>query len=400
MIGIVVGASEESVFAIQVAQSMGLKVIAFDGNPEAIGLQYADVSYVVDIRKPEQIIEKLESIRPDIVLPIPIGRYLISGAHLNDYYGLSGISEKAAQLCTDKYQFHMALQEGNLRKVECVLISEGTKGGLSYDVHYPVIVKPRYGSGSRAVVECKTESELRNIFLQRAPFNEDYIMETAFSGTEYGVDGAIVNGKVTIVLVRRKLLTPPPVRQCIGYLSCVEEEGFEQKLQDYLQKVVTCMMIDKTVFHADIMYHQDTFFVIELSGRPSGHRLHNIFTPLVTGINLIAEYIKYCKGLEYEFRPQYKKCMMIRYFDFEDCEIMQLPDKHQLSEIYEIPIYECNLKVGEILGKVVDGHSIMNRGYFILKGNDEEDLYRKSEAVLDMFQLRKIDKKGESWNNE
>lgn len=58
-VALVIGASSESVFAINEAKKAGLKVVAFDGNKDAIGLKLADVSYVVDIRDPKNIIEKL-----------------------------------------------------------------------------------------------------------------------------------------------------------------------------------------------------------------------------------------------------------------------------------------------------------------------------------------------------
>ncbi|RAZ49834.1 hypothetical protein [Campylobacter hyointestinalis] len=58
-VALVIGASSESVFAISEAKKAGLKVVAFDGDKDATGLKFADVSYVVDIRDPKNIIEKL-----------------------------------------------------------------------------------------------------------------------------------------------------------------------------------------------------------------------------------------------------------------------------------------------------------------------------------------------------
>ncbi|QCU00568.1 hypothetical protein FFA43_07975 [Campylobacter hyointestinalis subsp. hyointestinalis] len=58
-VALVIGASSESVFAISEAKKAGLKVVAFDGDKDATGLKLADVSFVVDIRDPKNIIEKL-----------------------------------------------------------------------------------------------------------------------------------------------------------------------------------------------------------------------------------------------------------------------------------------------------------------------------------------------------
>ena len=59
-IALVIGASIESLIAIRYAKNLGLKVVAFDGDKSALGLKEADISYIVDIAKPELIISKLK----------------------------------------------------------------------------------------------------------------------------------------------------------------------------------------------------------------------------------------------------------------------------------------------------------------------------------------------------
>ena len=82
----VIGASSESVYAINKAREMGLKVTALDGDANAPGLKYADASFVVDIRDNAKLAAILDEHRPDIILPVPIGRYLISTGAMNDRY--------------------------------------------------------------------------------------------------------------------------------------------------------------------------------------------------------------------------------------------------------------------------------------------------------------------------
>lgn len=387
MIGIVAGAGAESLYAIETAKKLGFTVISFDGNESAEGLYAADEHYVLDIRKPEQIVEALGDRRPDAVIPVPIGRYLISGAYINDYYGLKGISENAAQNCTDKYKFHCKLHDKGLRDSECILIHSGESNMQKMPKGYPVIVKPRYGSGSRSVAEYFSGEELITDFLDNAPFNEDYIVESAFQGTEYGIDGAVINGVLHIILIRKKLLTNPPARQCIGYMSVKDKELYK-RVNNYLMHVVKELGINQTVFHADMLDDGENVFAVELSGRPSGHNLHNIFTPYAAGVDMVAEYLKFCMDMPYSFEPHNIKNMIIRYFDFEDCRAISVPDKQELLEEYPLISYECNIKEGEYLGKVKDGHSVMGRGYFILEGENEQELILNSEKILGRFRLQ------------
>ena len=165
MTAAVIGASSESIYVINKAKELGLKVIALDGNPEAPGLKAADASFVVDIRDPQKVFEILDrdGNKPDVVLPVPIGRYLTTTGAVNDKYNLCGVSFDAANVCTDKYEFHKILAEEGLRNAELYLIPAGEENTDIDEINtiYPVIVKPRFGSGSRGVEMFNTPQELK-----------------------------------------------------------------------------------------------------------------------------------------------------------------------------------------------------------------------------------------------
>ena len=389
MYALVIGASSEAVFAIERAKKMGFEVVAFDGDSNALGLRYADRYYVTDIRQPQNIIKILtdENIVPDVILPVPIGRYLITSGAINDYYNLKGISYKAADACTDKYKFHRLLDKNGLRNIKCQCIEEGSSN-IKDVIKFPAIIKPRYGSGSRAVSVAEGENDIKR-FKEELPYNEDYIIEEMVKGTEYGIDGAVTDGKINIVLVRKKMITRPPARQCVGYYVLADNEIY-RKVEKYLAKVVETLEMDKCVFHADIIINADEIFVIEISPRPSGHYLHNMFTPLATGVNVVDEYIKYAFGNgDYKFKPDIIKNMLIRFFDFEDCIIEKTPDAETIIEKYHLCRYVCNIKNGERMDKVTDGHSLMGRGYFVVMVDDEQEIEVLSKNIKDEFKIIK-----------
>lgn len=394
MFGIVIGASSESIFAICQAKKMGLTVLAFDGDKQAPGLEAADEAYVVDIRKPEKIYEILDekgiTRENAMVLPVPIGRYLITAGAVNDHYGFVGLSEQSANLCTDKYLFHQLLFNSSLRSVDCQLLKCGETP--KEEPLYPSIVKPRFGAGSRGVWQIDNKKQWEE-FAAQTPFQEDYVIETLVEGTEYGVDAMVVEEKFHLVLLRKKMLTPPPARQCVGYYSVLEpeEETWRVVVCNYLEKISKVLGLTNTVLHADIIRREgDAPFVIELSARPSGHRLHDVFTPLATGVNMIESYIRLIqeklgvdgeKTERKEEKREGEESYLIHYFDMEDCEITKIPTEEKLRKKYPLVEYECHLNMG-YQGKVVDGHSVMGRGYFILKGKNEEELVELSKRFL------------------
>ncbi|WP_176325051.1 hypothetical protein [Campylobacter mucosalis] len=117
-VAVVIGASAESVFAINRAKMRGLKVAAFDGDSKAAGLKIADFGFVCDIKDPKNIIEILKQncLNPLFVLPVPIGRFLITTGAINEYFKIKNTDDfNTLNLCTDKLAFHNALNGGGAR---------------------------------------------------------------------------------------------------------------------------------------------------------------------------------------------------------------------------------------------------------------------------------------------
>ena len=393
MICLVIGASEESVYAIELARKMGHYVIAFDGNKDAAGLKYANESHVVDIRNVENIYEKIGDRKPDMILPTPIGRILIISGQVNDHYALKGVSLKATDNCTDKYEFHNKMQKIGMRDAQCILFKEISQE--SEVKSYPMILKPRFGAGSRGIFMIDSEDELRKTadLLGDEFCKEDYILESLVDGEEYGIDGACFDGKTKIILLRKKLMTPPPERQCTGYISVKQNELTPEewnRLNMLMDAAVKTMEIENSVFHADILKNSEGFFMIEMSARPSGHHLHNLFTPLATGVSVIEEYIKFQSDAAYCIEPHYIKKMMICYFDFEDCIVQSVPEKDYIISKYPIIKWECAIKNHEVLGKIPDGHSVMGRGFFIIEGNNDTELIECRQKILGEFEMQKL----------
>lgn len=386
---IVIGASSESVYAINIAKQRGYEVIAFDGNPDALGLQYADVSYVTDIRTPENITNLLSD-KPDFVLPVPMGRYLTSTGAVNDMLRLRGISKAATQNCTDKYRFHQTLSDRHLRSNQCLLIPSGTPfNSIQIEPNFfPFILKPRYGSGSKGVYRIDTNEEFQKISAYTFPSDDDYIAETLFTGTEYGADGFVLNGRLFLLLIREKLLTNPPYCQCVGYLSLnnTEYASFYQTTATNLQQVTDALEMDNCIFHCDFMGDDTHTDVIEISARPSGHNLHNLFTPLATGVSMIDTYIDFMEGKPFTDKAYRTKTMLIGYFDFENCTITNVPSKDEVkSQLRDSLItYECHISPG-YMETVANGPILMKRGYYILEGTDKEDLLSKRQQLKNCF---------------
>ena len=380
----IIGASREALHTIEAAKELGVSIIALDGNAKAEGLAVADESIVVNISNEVATIEALRDRDVDFTLTVPIGRYLTTIGAVNDEFDLDGISKEAAVNCTDKYLFHEKLNEKGLRDCECKLVKSGD-GDVK--MSFPAILKPRYGSGSRAIYFINNSEELDAALEDIEDSNEDFVLEEAVDGVEYGLDAAVIEGKLDLILLRKKINTPPPARQAVGYYAIAKEEAIElyEQVQGFMEKVVEALAMDNCLMHADIMISEVVQpFLIEVSARPSGHYLHNIFTPFATGVDVAKEMIKRGIGEEFSFAPRYYKKSLIRFWDMEDCEAEVVAKREDvvIADNVKLVDYVCNLKKGDRLGKISGGHSIIDRGYFILEGNDESELEIAAKAII------------------
>lgn len=249
---------------------------------------------------------------------------------------------------------------------------------------FPAILKPRYGSGSRGIHFISGYQELSEALAQIE--KEPYVLEECVPGEEYGVDGVVIQEKFQMILLRRKENTPPPARQAVGYFSVLPSEKFWQQVYEHLKEVTAALGLKECLLHADIIKSPQGPFVIELSARPSGHNLHNLFTPLCTGVDMAEEYIKYRMGQPYNFLPAGTKSMLIHYFDMQG-KVNHVPDAEEVQRISEakILVWECSLKEGEELEAVTDGHSLMGRGFFVLEGEGQEFLRKQALKITQFF---------------
>ncbi|MBR5597793.1 MAG: ATP-grasp domain-containing protein [Lachnospiraceae bacterium] len=393
----IIGASSESLHTIKKAKEYNLTVVALDGNEKAEGLAAADIAKVVNISKEAETIECVKNEDVDFVLTVPIGRYLTTIGSVNDALNLPGIGKEQAMYCTDKLLFHQTMAENGLRDCNCYeACSEKEDRDDLYDkikttecsLHFPAILKPRFGSGSRGIHFVNNLQELEQ-GLEKT-LGESYVLEECMAGEEYGLDGAVIHGEFYLVLLRHKENTPLPARQAVAYFSVMPEDEFYGQVKLFMEQTVKVLGLNECLMHADLIRTEQGPFIIELSARPSGHNLHNLFTPLCTDVDLAEQYIRYRMGMEYSFVPEKTKMMMIHYFDMEG-EVKEVPTLEQVKEVIRdsLVIWQCNIKEGDMLLKVSDGHSLMGRGFFVLEGKNEEKLLQDVKQIKSMFLLEK-----------
>lgn len=381
---LILGASSESLHAIAIAKKRGFHVTALDGSPSAPGLLAADESAVIDISNPDAIMAYLKNRNVDIILPVPIGRVLITTGIINDLLGLPGVRGAAADYCTDKYSFACGLAAKGLRNSKCLLAQEIIdEPELLNSLHFPVIVKPRFGSGSRGVSLVNNKTGL----VDSLSVND--IVEECYPGIEYGMDGVVKDGRLLVLMIRKKVNTEPPARQCVGYLTVPRSDYIYPIVEPYMQSVVSEIGVSNGLVHADIMVDNDTPFVIEVSARPSGHSISGELVSLATGLDPLDVFLDCClfeKNLP--AKPEVNS-LYLGFFDFGAGKVLSCPEPNYLIDKYDLIKYVQNFKTGDVFNNTVDG-TVTERGRFIMKADAVSPLHAAS-SLLNEFEIGRND---------
>lgn len=392
----VIGASSESIYAIEEAKKRGIHVIAIDGDANAPGLAHASEGHVVDIRDIDAVFSFFDANPVDFLLPVPVGRILTTSGEVNEKYRLPGVGKRGANLATDKWEFHEVLAAAGLRNAEAVLVDSPNKIDAVKDMRFPIIFKPRFGSGSRDVKAYNNYEEFLEDTNNLPLDEEDFIAETCKPGTEYGVDAIVINGEYRMVLLREKMLTPPPYRQCVGYYALertAERAALFDAVDELLSRSTALLGIDDCLLHADIMHDGNEAFLIEISPRPSGHYLHNYFTRYACGFDMLGTYIDFAcrKASEEDFEFEYNynaKSMLIKYFNLAEGIVEYLPDSADIEQMKGVICYNNMMAVGDVIGKVIDGKSVMGRGFYIVEAPTLEACKDICDSIEDKIIIR------------
>lgn len=301
-----IGAGREQAPIIELAKSLGLRVVAVDGDKRALGSTVADSFEVIDLNDVAGVLDWAQSQAPKAVLPTPLGSALTTVGAVNDALKLTGITKVAAVRCVNKQLFHSVMRFAGVSvpiQISAKNLDEVLEAAKS--IGYPVVVKPQKGSGSRGVFVASSVDELRTLYLRhQSSFSNSSdaeqlsIVQEFIYGHEVGVDGAVIDGGFHIFLIRDKQLTSLPYRVGIGYLTpTILSINQQERVETALIKAAYGVGLDNCLYHADVIVPKmGEPVIVEMAGRPSGYNLCLRMVQAVTGLNPITVMLDHLLG--------------------------------------------------------------------------------------------------------
>ncbi len=383
---------------IKRAREMGYYVIAADGNPNAVGLQYADKQICANITSEEEMVAIAKQEQIDgVIHPCSEVSMNVMG-RIHDELNLSGVSRKQAVVATNKHLMREAFKKGDAPSPISIL-AKSAEDAWEQFMAMPgdAILKPSRNSGSRGIAKVSKGSngvsevskedfyKLYDIALEESRDNS-VLIEQFIEGPEFSVEIIVWEGKVNVLTVTDKKTTEAPHFVELGHNqpSCFPEETVAL-IKDAAVRGVKALGVDKCACHAEVKVQDGKAYLMEIGARMGGDFISTVLTRLSTGIDMVAAAIDCALNIEPDLTPKAApQGVCIRYFCPKPGKLVSISNTEVLDDprVHEWEIYH---QVGDEIPEVTS--SLCRSGHVIVTEETPQKAIAYAESLLNEVKM-------------
>ena len=340
---LIIGAGFLQDFVILKSRELGYYTIAIDGSPDAVGLKHADKSAVVNIVDEKACLEFARQEQVDGVMTAATEYGVLSASYVAQEMHLPGLSYDVAKIAKNKYEVRRRFIEANVDDThEAYEITKETD--LSkLDIHYPVMVKPCDGSGSRAAARLDNSEDLKEAcaLAVESSLAGKALIESFVEGREFGAESLVINGDVHVLGVMKKWMTEPPYYAELGHQIPSElPEETEKKVRECVKKAIHALGINQGAVNMDLIITKSgNVHIIDVGARMGGNMIGPCIIPIGTGIPYLENLIRSTVGDQPDWTVGKAERVATKLLAFKGGTVRELPDFEELEKKYNVKIY-------------------------------------------------------------
>lgn len=383
---------------IKKAKEMGIYVIAADGDPNAIGLQYADKAICANITDEEEMltIARQEAI-DGVIHPCSEVSMNVMG-RINEELGLSGITKEQAIRATNKHLMREAFEKGHAPSPASFLatsVEDAWERFIAFEGDG--ILKPSRNSGSRGIAKVakselmgnpdgfETFKRLYDTALDESR-DRSVLIEQFIEGPEFSIEIIVWDGEVHVLTVTDKKTTEAPHFVELGHNqpSCRSKEEVETLKQAAIEGV-KALGVNNCACHAEAKLMNGKAYLMEIGARLGGDFISTELTHLSTGIDMVAAAIHVALGIAPCLEPTEKKHgVCIRYFCPKPGKLVSISNLEVLNDPH-VYLWEIYHKVGDTILEVTS--SLTRSGHVIVTEDTPQKAIELAEKILEEVEL-------------
>ncbi len=393
-----VGAGRHQRRAIGRARELGLRVVAVDRNPDALGLPEADVAEVVDFSDVEAVVSVARGERVDGVLTVSADRAVPVVAAVAERLGLPGIGTRTAHLMTNKIAMRRRLAEAGVPQPAFAAVRDLRAGRAALrSVGTPAVLKPADSGGQRGIflLESVDDLEERLHVALAASTTGEAIVERYHEGLE--LNGlALARGGEAIPLTLSDRLRPPGQGFGVGWTHVYPARIYGDVLEEAERVAVHAVhalgLRDGIAFPQLLVGARGDVSVVEVAARIPGGQMADLALHAI-GLDLVEVALRQALGLEVPDElayPRFRRPLAIRFLTAEPGPLPTgtVQGWRGLDEVLALPgVVQADvfLTEGETIRPVrLDGD---RRGYVIAVGETSLEALETAERAAGLIRV-------------
>lgn len=389
----ILGASILQLPAIEAAVEMGLKVVAVDMNPEAIGFQVpgieTEVISTIDIPK---VLEAAKKHNISGIMTLASDMPMRTVAAVAREMGLVGITEDTAIKATNKAEMRKALEAAGVPVPKFFRVTnEEEFTCAAKEMTGAFMVKPADNSGSRGIIKVPataTAEEKKDAYAYSRENSRsgDVVVEEYMEGPEVSVETLTVDGICHVIQITDKITTGSPYFVEMGHTQPTAHPAeIAEKIRQVAIAANRAVGITSGPSHTEVIVTKDGPKIVELGARLGGDCITTHLTPLSTGVNMVRCCIRIALGEAPDLTPKFSKGSAIRYFQqvpgvvkaIEGIEAAEkMPGIRQVSIVHG---------VGQSVGII--NSSAARMGFVIAQGDTRQEAIDLCQKAMDSIKI-------------
>ena len=378
---------------IKRAREIGYYVIAADGDPNAVGLQYADKQVVANIVNEDEMLAIAREEKIDgVIHPCSEVSMNVMG-RINDEMGLTGVSHQQAITATNKHLMREAFEKAGAPSPKSFCFENAEEAWKCFCNELPNdgILKPSRNSGSRGIA--KIEKGLHKVqFIElfersKAESRDKSVMLEQFvEGPEFSVEIIVWNGQVNVLTVTDKKTTEAPYFVELGHN---QPSTFHAKIVEIIKSAavagVKALQVNNCACHAEVKVQDGSAYIMEIGARMGGDFISTVLTRLSTGIDMVAAAIDCALNIEPDLTPKAAaQGVCIRYFCPKPGKLVSISNTEVLDDprVHEWEIYR---QVGDEIPEVTS--SLCRSGHVIVTEETPQKAIAYAESLLNEVKM-------------
>lgn len=392
---LIIPGSEAQIALLDKVRAAGYETICINPYKDSPGFQHADHYIQADILDKEKVLQVAKDYAVSAVLSDECDIAMPTVAYVGEQLGLCTISYSDAELYTDKFLMREFCREHGFffpEYVKCRTIDEAV---AFYDSlrNKKMIMKPLDSNSSRGVYTVSQKENIADHFAESLSYSKKeqaVICERYIDGTEFTVDGIVMNGKHYSLAISQK--------KHYEYNSNIAYElFFSYSNPDYdydlLRKIndsyVEATNLKMGFTHAEYKCEDNRFYLIEIGARGGGNFISSHIVDKLVELDNYGILLKQSLGHEEwveSFKCYQERCAVLEFFDIQkEGTVKEIKNEKFLSDSSHVIMYQFHFNIGEQIVKAINDSKRV--GFYIAYCENRNELENLIKEIAEKVQI-------------